>query len=237
MIAEDIIIAAHGTSTKNNPDRIADDATELLRVLNASYYGVYAIAARVNYTAFAVKERKTHDGTGWLRPTCAELIFRIELDATPDGQPDPEVMLVPFNEKDAEPGRPAVYELGPYYYPAGNPLDPDAAEGLTFFYSPVPTSFTTLGSSGDASWWTRHDPLLIADVGMYLARKDGRGDDLAAMSAERERALQLYVNSLEHANVMERRSFGSARYMPSYTVESLRQMLIGGPPAETTGGA
>lgn len=222
-IAGDLITSAFGTSSKNNPGRIASSTPELLRVLNQSLNGCYAIAAHVNYLAFAVKETKTHETLGWPYPECAEAVFRIEMES---GQ---EVALVPYDQRGTEPGMPAVYFLGLHYVSAGNALDPADDEELTIFYSPVPRNYTDLNSSTDASWRTRHDPLLIADVGMYIARKDGRADDLAAMAADRAAALGKYVAWLEHANVQERRMYATHRYLPSYTLESLTTMLVGGP--------
>lgn len=221
--ALELIVAAHGTSTKNNPGKIAASEGELLRVLNDSLNGCYAIAAHVNYLVFAVQETIAHGSLGWPYPECAEAVFRIEF---PDS--GNEVALVPYDQRNAETGMPAVYFLGLHYIGAGNDGDP-VAESLRFFYSKMPTSYTSLDSTTDASWRSRHNPLLIADVGMYLARKDGRADDLAALAADRQTALAKFVAFLEHANVHERRMYATHRQLPSYTLESLTAMLAGGP--------
>lgn len=220
--ASDLITAAHGLSTKNNPGKTAASA-EMLRALNESFYACYAIAAQVNYLVFAVKELIAHTSNGWPYPECAELVYRIE---NPAGA---EVKLVPYNELDAEPGHPCVYFQGGYYNPTGGTLDPVDTDSLKFFYSKVPRSFASLSATPDTTWRTRHDPLLIADLAMYLDRKDGRADDLAAHAEVRDAALKRYVAWLEHANVMETRSFGPLRFIQSYSVQSLSTLLVGGP--------
>lgn len=226
-IASDYITAAYGLSTKNNPTKTATP-TELLRILNTSFHACYAIAARINYLAFAVREVIPKITLGWPYPACAELVFRIEL-ATGE-----EVALVPYNQRFAEPGRPGVYYLGGFYNAAGNPTDP-GDEPLVLLYSKMPVSFTTVDDEGDTTWHTRHDRLVIADLAMYLARKDGRTDELPDLSAERDAALQLFVAFLEHANVMETRMYGAHRFMPTYTIQSLAALLAGGPPTSSAG--
>lgn len=220
--ANDFIVAAHATSTKNRPNKIATSATELLRKFNKSLNIYYAIAARVNPMFFGVKETVVHTSLGWPRPACAEAVWRHELvDGT-------EVALVPFDQRMAEPGMPSVYTLGQHYVAAGNDDDPTDDDDLVIFYSKRPTTLTALSDNVDSMWQGMYDQLPVLDLAIYLAIKDGRTDEVASYVAERNELLGLYVAFLEHADLHERRLFGPTRFNQANSVVPLLSLLPGG---------
>jgi hypothetical protein len=226
--ANDIIVAAHGFSTKNRPNLIATSATELLRRLNKSLNVYFMIGARINPMFYGVKDEVAYDGTlGWPRPACADAVWRIEQAA--DGA---EVALVPFDQRFAEPGMPAVYTIGQHYIPAGNDGDPLPEDNLNIFYSKRPVSIGALTDSLDPMWQGAYDTLPTLDIAIYLAVKDGRLDEVAELVRERDEVLKLYIAFLEHADLHERRWFGPTRFNQTNSIVPLLSLLPGGAQAD-----
>jgi hypothetical protein len=219
--AQDIVTAAYNTSAKNRPATIATDATELLKLVIRSTRGLYAFAARVNPIYFSDSAPVTFAVIGWPRPTLAESIFRIE---KPDGT---EVAVVPFDDRKAEPSMPAVYELGGHFWPAGNALDP-VSGNLNFWYSRRPTDPATLASNLDTRWPEQFNDLLIYEVAIYLALKDGRAADVAQLRVMRDGWADLFAAHLEHATANLRARFGQVRRFTTNTMVPLKAMLAGG---------
>lgn len=217
----DLVIGAYAQSSKNQPGRIATESTELLRVVNAVMKGCYAVAARVRPAYFGKTATVAFAAGGWAYPADAETVYRIETP-TPT-----EVVVVPFEDKKAEIGRPAVYFFGRKYVSAGNALDP-VSGNLTLYYAPRHSTLATLDTALDASWPADYDNLPILAIAAYLARKDGRGDDAAAAYAEGTQWLALFVAHVEHAVAEERGRFGPALVSSAGSLVSLAQLVFGG---------
>jgi hypothetical protein len=219
--AQDILTGALARSLKNSPDRLATNATELLQLVIRSMRGLYAFAARVNPTYFAESAVVAFAAGGWARPELAESVFRIE-NPTPT-----EVVVVPFDDRKAEPSRPAVYRLGGKFITAGNALDP-VAGNLTFFYARRPTSPANLTPATlDAQWTEQFNELLMLEVAIYLAIKDGRAEEVGSLTADRDKWAQLFVAYLEHETVNEVRRFGHVWRFNTQSMVPIMSLLAG----------
>lgn len=217
----DILTAAFAKSTKNVPSRITSETTDLCGVVTRSLRGVFAVGARVNPVFYGTQATVVFSAPGWARPVDAESVFRLELLT------GAEVALVPFDQRQAELALPSVYAMGQVYRSAGNPSDPTSGS-LVVFYAKRATAVTGLTDTLDALWPEAYNELLVLDVALYLALKDGRADEVGTLKLERDRWLSLYVAFLEHANANERRMFGSVRYINTNSLVSLTDLLAGG---------
>lgn len=220
----DIILAAYAKSLKNKPGSIASESGELLQLVIRSMRGLYAFAARINPLFFAESAAVNFAAPGWLRPATAELIFRIELNT------GAEVALVPFDDRTAEPGMPAVYEFGQKFLPASNAAPNPQAGALTFYYSKRPTDPADLDANVDAMWTEQFNELLILEVAIYLALKDGRSTEIPGLTASRDKWANLFVAFLEHETVNERRRFGQVARFNVKSLMPLWSLLAGGAP-------
>ncbi|UCC92569.1 MAG: hypothetical protein JSW25_07845 [Thermoplasmata archaeon] len=219
---QDIFESAYAKSTKNNPGAIATDATELLNLVNRIIRKMYVVAARVNPGYFGVITQVSAPGTGlpWARPEGAESVFRIE---TVGGA---EVVVVPYDDRVAEENTPAVYRIGKNYYAAGNASDPDpSTDALNFWTSKRPTDAALTTSTIDSTWEEQFNELLILEVALYLAKKDGRGDEVALFEADRQEWMRMFVMFLEHETANERRRRGQARRIQSETLVPLAELM------------
>ena len=226
---QDILNAAYAKSEKNMPGTIATESTELLQLVIRAMRGLYAFAARVNPIHFAESAAVVLAAGKWARPATAESIWRIEGGAAtvPVMAAGTEVVVVPVDDKLAESGKPAVYEFGQAFYSAGNASDPTSGT-LTFFYSKRPTDPATLSAALDAMWVEQFNELLVLEVAIYLALKDGRADEAAALRAERDREAQLFIAFLEHSTANTRRRYGHIRRINTQTLVPLTSLLAGG---------
>ena len=226
---QDILNGAYAKSEKNMPGTIATESTELLQLVIRAMRGLYAFAARVNPTYFAEKAVVAVAAGAWPRPVTAESIWRVEGDATtlPALPVGTEVVVVPIEDKQAESGKPAIYAFGQKFYSAGNANDPTGGN-LTFFYSKRPTDPATLATALDATWVEQFNELLVLEVAIYLALKDGRADEAAALKADRDRWAQLFIAHLEHETANTRRRYGHLRRINTQTLVPLASLLAGG---------
>lgn len=201
---QDVLIAGIARSGKARNQQIATNETEMVQMMKRSQRTAFALAARINPFYFATQNAVSKITGNWAWPVDMELLFRLETDA------GAECVIVPVDQKSAEPSLPAVYPLGKKLYPAGQATDPTAA--LTFMYSRRPVDPTVLTSLIDADFPESHLDLLIGDVAVYLAIKDGRGDDAQAFTSERNSHLALFLAHLEHATAsLERRKYANIR--------------------------
>ncbi|MGH3428479.1 MAG: hypothetical protein ACRDQZ_13080 [Mycobacteriales bacterium] len=200
----DLVVAAYGLSAQNKPDQIATAASELLDVYTRAMRGLWAFTARVNPEFFGESAAVGYVAPGWARPTKAELVWRIE---NPTGK---EVVVVPRGDLAADLARPSVWTMGQIYRSAGNALDP-VNGNLTFFYSLVYQKPVSLDDPITALWPAQFDDLLVREIGLYLALKDGRSDELGPVGEERDRWAQLYSTFLEHETATRVFRYGSIR--------------------------
>lgn len=218
---QDILNMAIGRSRKNTPSKLATDATELLQLVIRSMRGLYAFAARINPTFFAESASVAFAGAGWAMPETAQSVWRIE---NPTGT---EVVVVPVDDRAAEPSKPAVYRYGKTYRTAGNALDP-VAGNLTFFYARRPTSPANLSPATlDAQWVEDFNELLGLEVAIYLALKDGRANELGPLTGDRDKWALLFANFLEHETTNEVRRFGHITRFNTPSLVPVMSLLAG----------
>lgn len=204
---QQILTAAYAKSIKNRPGEIATETTELLQVVNRELQGLFAEGVEHNRTFFAQEAVVAYSAPvgGWPRPDAAEAVIRIEAAGA-------EVAEVPFDDRTAESGMPAVYHMGQVFKPAGNAGDPTSGN-LTFFYSARPRDLTALtgdpAGTLDPLWPEQFNELLILRIALYLAGKDGqRSDELQLYSAEYEAWRQRFIRFLQHSSTTLRQRWG-----------------------------
>jgi hypothetical protein len=216
MSVQDLVIAAYGYSSKNIPAVLTTTGfqSELTHLVARLQRALYSYAATVNPTFFAgfqdVDFTSDPDGevAGWARPSGANTVFRIE-QRDSAGNRD-EVVLVPYDDRTAEQGLPAVYRIGQTYFSAENPLDPTGGE-LRFFFSRVPTDPANFTASLDTQWQDTFDTLLVVQIALYLAQKDGRADEIAALQGDEQAWMKLFTDFLMHPDAQERRRMAAVR--------------------------
>jgi len=235
---QDLIDAAYAKSMKNMPGQIASESTELLQVVIRTLRKFYAIAARVNPTFFASSETVAAPGsdTPWDRPETAESIFRLE---EADGT---EIVVVPFDDRTAESGKPAVYRLGQQFYDAGNASDPDpATDSIKFWFSKRPSNPSTLSATIDSMWVEQFNELPILEIALYLAFKDagttGRDIETQGLVMSRDDWLRQFILFLEHETSNERKRFGHLRRFNTQSLIPLTDLLVGGSTVDLSRGS
>jgi hypothetical protein len=216
---QNILDGAYGKSLKNKPGSIATESSELLSVVIRAMQGLYAYAARINPTFFAESAAVAYSAPGWARPQTAEAIFRIENPSAV------EVVVVPYDQRSAEPGMPAVYRFGQIFRPASASSPNPQSGNLTFFYAKRPTSPANLAATLDALWAEQFNELLMLEVALYLALKDGRADEMPRLATQRDQWLKLFTAFLEHETVNERRAYGHIIRFNSPTLVPLTALL------------
>lgn len=201
---EDVLIAGIARSGKSRNQQLASNTTEMLAMMKRSQRTMFALAARANPFFFGKLEAVAKAAGTWAWPSDMELLFRLEYASV-------EAVIVPIDQKNAEPSKPALYPLGTKLYSAGGTLDPTTGP-VTFYYSRRPVDPDELTSEIDADFPESHLDVLILDVATYLATKDGRGDDRQAFMQERGSFVALFLAHLEHATAsIERRKYGQIR--------------------------
>jgi hypothetical protein len=219
---QDILDAAYAKSTKNQPGTIANEAVELLSVVARKLAGLYSFAARIDPTHFAVTANVVGSGSVWIKPEAAEVIFRIEDSA------DTEVVVVPIDDRLAADPKPALYEFGQTFIAESTQAaPPGATDTLTFWFSKRPDDPNPNDLTGvlDLSWDEAYNELLILEVALYLALKDGRADEVEMLKQERNTWAALFASHLANRIANLQRRFGHKSFV---NVETLLPMLTGG---------
>jgi hypothetical protein len=230
----EIFTAALAKNRKNQPGIIATPA-ELFEQFRRYYPIFWTIGARVNPTFFGkiIDVPFSVPLGGWPRPADAESIYKIEDDGG-------EVIVVPFEETDADPFTPAIYEWGQVFFSAGNALDPigteslaeSVEEALTFWYSKKPEIPADADTELEAQWPDTFDELLVLEHAIILALKDERVDEVALLRPERDAWLRRFIAHLEHATVGVTRSKGTAQRFTAQSYVPLNLLLAGGTDVE-----
>lgn len=225
-LVRDILYGAYGKSLKNQPGYIASEATELIQVVYRAMRGLYAAAARVNPIFFGESANSAYSAPGWARPIMAESIYRIENSV------GTEVVVVPFDDRSAEPGFMSVYEFGQVYRPTL--VGPVIGFGLlTLFYSKRPTLPATINDPVDAMWPESFNELLVHETAIYLALKDARNEEIPTLMGERDRWAKLYFGFLEHETANERRRIGATSRFAVRSLAPAWSLLAGNAPGST----
>ncbi len=176
MNANDYIAQAIAQSYDNRPTVLTAEDPELLVQLSLLFQGYYRIAAKENPGALATNAVLTWNSTGWTIPADVDTTIRLERT---NGV---EVVVVPLEDRAAEPSVGAVYRLGRRYLPAGNSNDPSSLN-LVIYYASIGPTFTAGTDEPGAEWPVQFDMMVVLDLAAYMARKDGRAQDYDALMA------------------------------------------------------
>lgn len=233
--ARTLIDAAYSRSAANDPNKLATD-TELIAVIDRRLKQIYSFAARQNPFYFGQSTSVTGDATKWVRPTAAELVFKVEADGPAGTGVDRkittvglEVSLVPFEDREAEMA-PRIYPLGRAYYSVGiAATDPSASingDKLKIFYSrrhadlnpalPATDAANTL----EADWPEQFSDLIVIHLSKYLNIKDiARSPaEFQALDAEEKGLFGVFAQHLEHENYATKSRWGQTSRVVSPTV-------------------
>lgn len=219
---QDILDGAYGTSTQNQPSTIATEATELLAVVKRKLAGIYGFAARINPIHFSDSLDVVGVAGQWERPEAANAIFRIE-DSSGE-----EVVVVPYDDRLAAEPQIALYEFaGLFTADATQTNAPGDTDTLTFWFSKRPDDPSPDDLTGvlDPDWDDAYSDLLIFELAIYLALKDGRTEEVEALKVERNSLAQVFASYLQHSTANLQRRFGHQKVVD---VETLLPMLTGG---------
>jgi hypothetical protein len=189
---------------------------------------LFQFAARVNPLMFVRQVDVVFTAGYWQRPSDAESLFLIEATGATTPALTGEVLVVPYDDRNAFVGTPAVYRLGQRLYPAGNAGDPTGGE-LRLFYSRRPAALTALASSTDNEFPDTFLPILEYEVAAFNARADGgREGELDVMLTERNRHITLFEQWLEHETQNETRRFAEVRRFATERRAPLDALVKGG---------
>lgn len=219
---QDLLDGAFAKSTKNQPGTIATNAVELYEVTVRIIRGVYAFAAEINPVRFSATEDVVGVGGVWARPEAAQAILRIESSGFG------EVVVVPYDDRLCADPKPALYEFGSGFNTVlGQTSPPGATDTLTFWYSKRPDDPNPTDLTGviDPDWNEDFNELLILEIAIYLALKDGRFDEVEVLKADRNAWAHRFGSYLQHATANMQRRFGHRKHV---NVDSLLPMLTGG---------
>lgn len=219
---QSLVIAAVARSTKNREGAIVDVGGEMLALCTRSLRGFFAVAGKVNPDFFGTTATVAYSGpvTGWPQPSDLVTMTRIEMA---DGT---EVDVFDKGSRGmAIEGEPAVYRLGQVYKLAGGSSGPTTSDSLKFWYARTCEIPSAITDEIDAEWPEDHNDLLVVDIALYLAKKDGRGDDVATLRPEWEWLFTQWVDRLRTSDAVTGRFTDFDRAIPN-TV--LTAMTLGG---------
>jgi hypothetical protein len=198
---------------------ITTDSAEVIEALNRSLQGIYQAGARINPAYYGTVATVAESPLGqWARPSNAELVVLIRNEAGDTIYPSTPEEPIP------DPDTPSVVRWGRVYRrPAGAALP---SGPLIFWYSRRPTPIAFRTDTVDLEDTFR--ALLVYDLGMWLAHRDQRWDEVGLLTASLERYLQLYVTSLEHESVGDVRNVGQLGTFDSPSLTDLKALLLSG---------
>lgn len=209
--AQEIINHAYARQARAQQGADADEAGELLPILQQNLETYFQAGARQNPDYFSVERQVYWDATrgGWLRPRNAEIVHHVRDEV---GE---IVARVPFDDQGAEPSEKSVYRLGGVYKPALLAEDhPRETSVLTFVYAKRPDTIGDLNSEIDEMWPHGHEMLLALEIAIYIAQKDAREADATFLIMQRDREQIRFITFLEHEDIGVSRRKSLAR---SYT--------------------
>lgn len=182
-----------GLSLRNRRTSIAEEAGELILVINRLLTEAFADAIEINPEFFGFVDDVVFSGNpvnGWPRPARAMTVYRIEgvIGQTTPPLGGTEIQIAPERDKESVRFHPSVFERGRVFYSGTSPESPTAGT-LRFFYARRPTLLligAPVTTDIDSGFPDEMVPLLIYGVAIYLAQKDSRTDELQVLSAQFE---------------------------------------------------
>lgn len=216
-VGQDIYNGALAKSSKNEPGNFS--TAEIVRRINNRLNGIYEVAARVNPLFFAESAAEVEAAGVWQRPEVALSVVKIQDAAVAD------VIIVPYDDQQAEPSKLCVYEFGQEFFAITNATGTPSGN-LTFWYARRPDLITNLTPDIlDSQWREDFNELLILELAIELALKDGRTAEAQEQKEDRNGWLARFVSFLQHATSGEVRRFGHKRII---NINELTPLLAGG---------
>lgn len=220
---QDIIEIGYSKSTKNQLRQIANEEVELLGLAYRALSGLYSVAATFARTVFAVvSDPVAYEAPGWARPEDAENVFLAEME---DGT---EVAILGFEDRKEALVDPAVYELGNVFRLAPNQSALEITDNLIFSYAKSPTQPSSLDDTLDALWKESYNELLGLEVALFLTLKDGREEEVALATRERNTWAKLFLSYLEHHTSAAISRHSGPQYTRSEMIQAIGQVLTPG---------
>jgi len=217
----DLIQAAYATSSKNQPGVIADEATELLGVVNRSLKAFYHISIQFDPTYFGTSASVADVSSTWTEPEDVGSIFYLEQDSN-----QKEVVVVLIEEQNAEPDSPAVYSLGRVLIAAAGGGQVPVGN-ITMYYTKEAADAADLDSTLDALWDEAHNELMVQEIALYLSIKDGRTEEFSGLVSRRNAELARFVAKLEVHYQTIRTQFPLRREINSQSFVGPTDLLAG----------
>jgi hypothetical protein len=216
---QDVLNQAYAKSLKNQPGLIANEPVELLGQVNRIMRSIYSMAASINPTFFGKTAQMSEASGTWVEPDDSESVYYLTQDSD-----DAEVIVVPIDEQDAEPGELAVYSLGRVFQASSS--NPPAAT-LNVWYSKKADVETALADQLDQSWDEAYNELLVLEVAIFLAIKDGRQEEVPGLIQQRNLELRRFQLRLEHHLANIRSRWGPARAISTHQTFTPTELLLG----------
>lgn len=199
-----LVEQALGLSLRNRRESIANETTELVQVVQKGLMEAFGDAAGIYPEYFGTKEAVPFSGVlgGWARPSRALVVYRIENPSLV------EVVVVGDTDRQAERFSPSVVERGRVFYPGETSGSPTAGD-LSMFYarSPVQLSLGTLDQDIDSLFPDDFINLLVLALGVYMATKDQRADEVPALQTQLDEWRQMWQGVLRQATTSTRYRF------------------------------
>lgn len=217
-LARDVIGRAIVKSFKNTPATYPVNQTELVEQLWKVLVWVFDAIASANPAFLETTVAVSSNGSGWPRPTDAYSVVRLER-TTGD-----EVVPLPYVQRTIEAGlRPAVYERGGVWYPAGNAGDPALSEQLIVTYSPAPARPLVDTDPIDPRLPDRYMAVLEFGIATHISRKDSRADDATTQEQEAQGWLTLILEHVKRVGANEVRLSGYPLTFPNKATAAVPQ--------------
>jgi len=215
--AAEYMAAGISRSYRNRGNVLAQDNTEGLARLSRQFRKYYSAAAGQNASVFGQIANLTYVPAppSWVVPADCDTIHWIEQRGVP-------VYAVTYDDRrEAEPSEACIYRLANRLYPVGNTTDP-GQQALVVLYTPVPPDFTAVGDTAPAAWNSNFDSMVIVDFALFLAKKDGRPEDVQALMDEANEEVGLYGAWLARNTVPLLKRFGMPVQVPATNTTSIR---------------
>jgi hypothetical protein len=204
---------ATGLSLRNRREAIADEASELVMVVNRLMTDAFLEAAAINPERFGLVDDVAFLASpvgGWPRPARALSVYRIEGisgSTSPAMANYTEIAVVPEHDLSADRWRPCVFERGGVFY-SGRTTPSPVGGSLRFYYARRPlllaANSTPSSTEIDSSFPDEMVPLIVYGVALYLAQKDNRAEEIAVLTAQYGEWRALWQRYLEQSTTAVR---------------------------------
>lgn len=167
-------------STVSDPNRLYTTA-EIVRVVNDYQRKYMARANALNPHRFKSASLLAAPGAGlpWtITVLFSDLVHLEKSDGT-------EVRIVDEQDSKSEVPPRVRVEARNLLFTIGDSADPDpVSDQLKLWYAPIPVELTSLASNLDDRFPEQYNRILMLEVAMYLALKDGRIEEAASFQGQ-----------------------------------------------------